>query len=702
MLESGRSIADYRIVKPLAENPLFETYQVTGPGIESAKLLLLSAAQLVEKKSQRAFTAQAQVLLEQAFPGQGNLIAAEITDEYAYCLYPFVFGGALEEQLTENLPVRRTLEIIKAAAVQLSQPHAIGLWHGAISPATIYLDAGTVYFDQFALASLIRLDFQSGIDPAYCSPELVRGEPLGPATDLYSLGIVLYRMLTGAVPFAADGPFATAMLHVQESPVCLPDHLSLLQPLLDKLLAAVPGERLTASELVADIDRYLPLPQLDNLMVSIGEESVIETGLPVVDAEPSKIEALMDESDLTARIEQRLQQRAEVLYESNNLTKDAKRASTARMSAISKQSYRKKQDMMNHQQQQPKRSVDRYLLLVAVGVAVGVLLYLALLDVKKDSQPQLAGFPEGLLAGLEIGSKQLQQGDIVAAEKTFSSLVDDFAPYPQPYNNLAAIYARQGNLERSRSLLEKAMATDEYYATVYRNLGTVYSEMARDSYGRALQLEQGQQSVALQLFGADESVAVNATGSEQVVSVAAQSSAEISGPQPAVVAAQPSSVEDPVGSGAPAQTEPKTATAAEPATVASTATIEETGLVGEVVPAQEPEAADAFLHRWAAAWSAQDVPAYLSFYAEDYLPSAGISREEWAKQREDRLTRPKSIEIRLEDITLLLQREGRLQLGITQGYKSDRFSDRTRKIFDLVKDDMSWKIVRERSLGRVR
>ncbi|MDB4470773.1 tetratricopeptide repeat protein [Deltaproteobacteria bacterium] len=680
MLESGHSIADYQIVTPLTENPLFETYQVTAANGDFGKLLLIAPEQLTEKKARQAFVEQSQLLLGQSFPGICSLSAADANDEYSYCFYPFPLGDSLAERLTEPFLVRRSLEIVKELSNHLSSAHAAGLWHGAVSPTTIYLDGDRVSLDQFALASLVRMDFHSGIDPCYSSPELVRGESLSSASDLYSLGIVLYRLLTGAVPFGGDDPFATAMLHVQEQSSPLPDSLSLLQPLIDGLLQVVASERWNAERLVAELDRYLQLPQIDSLELPLEEKLATAPELTPEETEPSKIEKVMDDSDMTSRIEQRLRERAEVLQETEDLTLDAKQANTARMSAIGQQSYRKTQDMNSNRQQQ-KSGTGRYFILIAVGIAVGIIIYLTIFGSQKTLQQDTSIMPAALVAGLESGSRQLEQGDVAAAEKTFSGLVDKFTLYPQPYNNLAAIYARQGDLERARNILERAMATDESYATIYRNLGTVYSEMARDSYGRALQLDKGQQAVTLQVFDGTQLLAVNSAVTGKTAAMdkdAAEEAEENADSGPATSTEQPSL-----------------------AIVEKTPAVEDES-VTEVVLAPEPESAEVFLNRWAAAWSAQDVVEYLSFYAAEFTPSAGVSREAWAKQREGRLTKPKSIEITLEDFAQIRQTEAGLQIEVTQGYKSDRYEDRTRKLFNLSKDKHSWQIVRERSLGRVR
>ncbi len=698
MLESGHAVADYQIVKPLGENPIFTTYQVVGPGDEAAKLLLLNGEQLLDRKSRQAFIARAKLLCSQSFPGICSLLAADSSDEHSYCLYPLISGTSLRQWLEKPFPLRSALNLLRSLALLLAPAHASGVWHGAISPETIYLDDQGVYLDRFGLTSLLTLDFHSGIDPRYSSPELVRGESLSAASDLYGLGILLYRLLAGQEPYIASAPFATAMMHVQSKIPALPEELAALQPLVDGLLCGSVTERWTADRLVEELDRVLLLPGLDGLQVVQAASESAAAKDDAAEAEETPIEKIVEPSEMSERIERRLQQRAEVLQQTAELTPDNKRASSARISSIGRQSYQKTQAM---QQQTYRRTggPGKFILLAALGIAVGVAIYLYFVPQRIPQQVAMEPASE-LLAGLEQGSKQLQQGDPAAAEMIFSNLRENYPLAPQPYNNLAALAALNGDLEQARKLLELAMATDTAYATVYHNLGMVYAEMARDSYGRALQLEQGQQAVMLQLFDGDRLLAMNTVASA-TGKTASETAAAVDAPPPAetMPAAETAAVAAP---------EPAVASAPPEQTVAAKIDVVEPSPVS--VPAPEPQAsvpsapedAEQFLRRWAAAWSSQNVAAYLDFYAQEFVPSSGISRQEWADQRQDRLTRPSQILVGISDYKLLEQSGDKLQLEVTQSYQSDSYQDLTRKRFDLVKAGNSWLITRERSLGRVR
>ncbi|MEJ7686260.1 MAG: tetratricopeptide repeat protein, partial [Variovorax sp.] len=87
-----------------------------------------------------------------------------------------------------------------------------------------------------------------------------------------------------------------------------------------------------------------------------------------------------------------------------------------------------------------------------------------------------------------ILTEQGKQADAVAV---FTQLTQDFPELPEPYNNLAALYASQSQFDKARAALEMAIKLNPGYATAHENLGDVYARLAGQSYGRAQQLEAG-------------------------------------------------------------------------------------------------------------------------------------------------------------------------------------------------------------------
>lgn len=97
--------------------------------------------------------------------------------------------------------------------------------------------------------------------------------------------------------------------------------------------------------------------------------------------------------------------------------------------------------------------------------------------------------------------------DPAAARAAFQQLTEDFPELPEPYNNLAVLYAAEGQLERARASLELALAARPDYATAHENLGDVYLQMAADAYQRAAALQPTNRAVSAKLALSRELVA---------------------------------------------------------------------------------------------------------------------------------------------------------------------------------------------------
>lgn len=103
----------------------------------------------------------------------------------------------------------------------------------------------------------------------------------------------------------------------------------------------------------------------------------------------------------------------------------------------------------------------------------------------------LASKPKDAQARFLKGLILTEQGKTADAIKIFSALTDDYPDLPEPYNNLAVLYAGQGQYDKAKLLLEMAISTHPSYATAHENLGDIYAKMASQAYDRALQLDHG-------------------------------------------------------------------------------------------------------------------------------------------------------------------------------------------------------------------
>jgi eukaryotic-like serine/threonine-protein kinase len=185
-----------------------------------------------------------------------------------YMVMEYVPGGTLKERIKDegNLAPREAAEIASQVADALAVAHDRGVIHRDVKPQNVLLTAsGKAKVSDFGIARAASSKTMTQANSvlgtlAYMSPEQVRGDRVGPASDLYSLGVVLYEMLAGELPYRGDDPIATAMKHLDEPPrnpretnPAVPEELG---DLVVKLLAKDPEDRYSsAASLSEDLRR---------------------------------------------------------------------------------------------------------------------------------------------------------------------------------------------------------------------------------------------------------------------------------------------------------------------------------------------------------------------------------------------------------------------------------------------------------------
>lgn len=245
------------------------------------------------------------------------------------------------------------------------------------------------------------------------------------------------------------------------------------------------------------------------------------------------------------------------------------------------------------------------------------------------------------------------------AIRVFADLTRDYPQLPEPYNNLAVLYAAQGDYDKARDALQAAIAKHPSYATAHANLGDIYAALAAAAYSKAATLDTSDQTVRRKL------AVINQLDTDLPAPNAATATAAVT---PAPVAASAA------------------ASAAAPAPAAAPKS--DAGVARDAAVLEQVQA-------WAKAWASQDVDAYLAMYAPDFKPEGGISRETWQTQRRDRISSPKKIAVRVVDPQTSDIEDGAVRVSFSQVYESDSFSDTVNKVLELVPIGGSWKIVRE-------
>jgi tetratricopeptide (TPR) repeat protein len=309
----------------------------------------------------------------------------------------------------------------------------------------------------------------------------------------------------------------------------------------------------------------------------------------------------------------------------------------------------------------------------------------------------LAAKPRDARARFLKGLIFAEQGNAKDATDVFLALTKDFPDLPEPYNNLAVIYASQGQYDKARGALEQSIRTHPSYATAYENLGDVYAKLASQAYDKALQYDSANPAAKNKLALVRELVG----GSAKPVAIAAAPAAQKEAPKaPAAAAVEPAKP-------APAKEAPKVA-AVEPAKPAPAKEAPKAPVLAAIEPAKPAPAKEApkaggssevldAVNAWAKAWSAKDVDRYLSFYARDFKPPTGEARAEWEKGRRQRITAPKSITVTVGAPKVTLTGDSQATVTFRQGYQSDVVkSANTTKTLVMARADGRWVIQQER------
>ncbi len=257
---TGRTLGKYELAERLAQGGMAEVYRAFQPGVERWVVVKVLHCHLASSDDFIArFQREARAAGSLHHPNIVRIIDAGAEDEIHYIVMDYIAGGTLGAMLKQS--ARPSIEDAVALGVQLADAlayaHRQGVIHRDIKPANImFADDGRKHpvLTDFGLA---RLCFDSAAHltvtgalvgtPTYMSPEAVRGEATDTRTDIYSLGVVLYELLTGKPPYTANTPYSMMMKQTNE-PLPPPRALNPALPvaveeLLLRALAKDPADR---------------------------------------------------------------------------------------------------------------------------------------------------------------------------------------------------------------------------------------------------------------------------------------------------------------------------------------------------------------------------------------------------------------------------------------------------------------------------
>lgn len=319
----------------------------------------------------------------------------------------------------------------------------------------------------------------------------------------------------------------------------------------------------------------------------------------------------------------------------------------------------------------------------------------------------------------------------------FTKLTEDYPELPEPYNNLAVLYAQQKQYDKARTALEMAIRTHPSYAIAYENLGDIYAKLASQAYDKALQLDSANSTTQNKLALIRDLISTSGKGN--VKPTAPVATAPLAPPPVAVappavkpvptapVAPPPVAVAPPAVKPVPVATSvtppatkpttPPTATVVastpgaaasskpvdakpvdvKPAPVAATpATPAAASATANTADAASDDVAKA-VSAWAGAWSRKDMKGYFSSYAGDFATPKGMTRKAWEEERQERIAgKSGKISVTIDAPQISVSGD-KATAKFRQTYQAPGMNSSTNKTLTLVRSGSRWLIQEEKS-----
>ena len=240
-LSTGRVLGEFELCGVLGEGGtgiVYEAKPAKGTSDERVALKVIHGHLLYDKQVRGRFTREAKILSRLSGPHLGAILDfGEVADPHGegasllYIALPKIDGPALDQLLREKgpLPLAQALDIVLQVCVALASAHAQGVIHRDLKPGNVILkDAVEVFVVDFGMAKILTgggtgttgLTAHNMVfgTPEYMAPEQARGDELDARCDVYAVGVMLYELLTGTVPFKGSTPLNVLTAQLTEAP----------------------------------------------------------------------------------------------------------------------------------------------------------------------------------------------------------------------------------------------------------------------------------------------------------------------------------------------------------------------------------------------------------------------------------------------------------------------------------------------------
>jgi len=265
---AGRTLGKYRLTERLGRGGMAEVYRAYQPNLERDVAIKVMHSYLAEDENfVGRFKREAKAVAQLRHPHIVQVYDFDIEDDTYYMVMEYIAGETLKERIKQlnaegkRMPLKEVVRILGDLCNALDYAHVQGRVHRDIKPANVMFDVERLVLTDFGIASIVggtRYTATGAMvgTPAYMSPEQGQGEPGDVQSDVYSLGIILYEMVTGQVPYDADTPLAIILKHLNE-PLPLPrkviaDVPPAVERVILKAMAKSPDDRYQSAGALAE------------------------------------------------------------------------------------------------------------------------------------------------------------------------------------------------------------------------------------------------------------------------------------------------------------------------------------------------------------------------------------------------------------------------------------------------------------------
>ncbi len=264
----GKTIGQYQIVEQIGLGGMATVFKAYQPSIDRYVAVKILPKQLAyDPNFVKRFQHEARAIAALEHPHILPVHDFDTEGEYTYLVMRYVEGGTLTNLMGQSLPYERIIQIVGNIARALDYAHRQGVVHRDIKPSNILIDKhGEELLTDFGIAKMVEGSSDTQLTsagsilgtPAYMSPEQAEGKPVDGRSDIYSLGVVLYELLTGQPPYRAETPLAVVLMHLNDP---LPPPRTIkpgipepLERVVLKAMAKKPDERFQTA---ADMEKAL-------------------------------------------------------------------------------------------------------------------------------------------------------------------------------------------------------------------------------------------------------------------------------------------------------------------------------------------------------------------------------------------------------------------------------------------------------------